>query len=41
VGTHYASDVLGGAVTGILAAVAVRVVYRAGTKLDRIITNLL
>jgi undecaprenyl-diphosphatase len=41
VGTHYASDVLGGAVTGILAAVIVRVVYRAGTKADRIITNLL
>lgn len=41
VGTHYASDVLGGAVTGIVAAVLVRAFYREGTRLDRLITGIL
>lgn len=41
VGTHYASDVLGGAVTGILAAVVVRKVYWEGTRADRFLTNIL
>ncbi len=40
VGTHYASDVLGGAVTGIIAAALVRLVYRRDTRADRWITNL-
>lgn len=41
VGTHYASDVLGGAATGILAAAAVRLIYWEGTRLDRIVTGIL
>jgi len=41
VGTHYASDVVGGALTGILAALVVRVIYWEDTRLDRFITSLL
>ena len=41
VGTHYASDVLGGAVTGIIAAALVRLVYREGTRADRFLTSIL
>jgi len=41
VGTHYASDVLGGAATGIAAALAVRVAYREGTRIDNLITRIL
>jgi undecaprenyl-diphosphatase len=41
VGTHYASDVLGGAVTGIIAAIFVRLVYREGTRADRFVTGIL
>lgn len=41
IGTHYASDVLGGAVTGIIAALIVRAVYREGTRADRLITGIL
>lgn len=41
IGTHYASDVLGGALTGIVAALVVRSLYREGTKADRLITNIL
>ena len=41
VGTHYASDVLGGAVTGIIAAGAVRAFYWEGTPADRFITGIL
>jgi undecaprenyl-diphosphatase len=41
VGTHYAGDVLGGAVTGIIAAALVRVVYWEGTLADRFITSVL
>ena len=41
IGTHYASDVLGGAVTGIGAAILVRATYREGSKLDRFITSIL
>jgi undecaprenyl-diphosphatase len=37
VGTHYASDVLGGAVTGILAAGLVSATYAEGTRVDRLI----
>jgi membrane-associated phospholipid phosphatase len=38
VGTHYASDVLGGALTGIVAAAMVRMVFWEGTRADRFIT---
>ena len=41
IGTHYASDVLGGALTGIIAAVLVRAFYREGTRADRLITGTL
>lgn len=41
VGTHYVSDVLGGAATGILAASAVRLIYREGTRSDRFVTGIL
>lgn len=41
VGTHYVGDVLGGAATGIAAAVLVRTFYREGTLLDRFVTSIL
>ena len=41
VGTHYLSDVLGGALTGIAAASAVRSTYLEGTRLDRFVTGIL
>lgn len=41
VGTHYASDVLGGALTGIIAASLVHPVYQRGTRIDRLMTNIL
>ena len=41
VGTHYTSDVLGGAITGVAAALAVWALYREGTKLDRLVTRIL
>ncbi len=41
IGTHYVSDVLGGALTGALAAVLVRLVYVKDTRLDRFVTSIL
>jgi undecaprenyl-diphosphatase len=41
VGTHYASDVLGGALTGVIAASLVRPVYRRDTRMDRLMTSIL
>ena len=41
VGTHYVSDVLGGALTGIVAAVLVRRLYWEGTRVDRLVTRIL
>jgi undecaprenyl-diphosphatase len=41
VGTHYLSDVLGGAVIGCLAAGLVRVAYWEGTWADRLVTRIL
>jgi undecaprenyl-diphosphatase len=41
IGTHYVSDVLGGALTGIIAAMVVRALYWEGTRLDRLITRIL
>jgi len=40
IGTHYASDVLGGALTGVVAAFVVRAAYRFDTRADRLITRL-
>lgn len=41
IGTHYVGDVLGGATTGIIAAILVRTLYREGTRLDRFVTSIL
>lgn len=41
IGTHYVGDVLGGAMTGIVAAFIVHAVYREGTRADRLITSIL
>ncbi|MEP6563572.1 MAG: phosphatase PAP2 family protein [Mesorhizobium sp.] len=39
-GTHYVSDILGGAATGVLAAMLVRAAYRKNTRADRLITEI-
>lgn len=41
VGIHYAGDVMAGALTGIVAAILVRRLYRQGTTLDQLITGIL
>ncbi|WP_256752895.1 phosphatase PAP2 family protein [Mesorhizobium sp. Mes31] len=41
IGTHYASDVLGGALIGIIAAIIVRAAYPEGTRIDRWVTGIL
>lgn len=41
VGTHYASDVIGGALTGVAAAIVLHVTYREETRLDRFVTGIL
>lgn len=41
IGTHYVSDVFGGALTGVVAAMLVRALYREGTRADRLITSIL
>lgn len=41
VGTHYLTDILGGAATGILAAIAVRILYRENCRVDRLVTGIL
>ena len=41
IGTHYVTDVLGGAATGIFAAVLVRTAYREESKLDHLVTGIL
>lgn len=41
VGIHYAGDVLGGALTGLAAAVVVWKLYREGTRADRLVTSIL
>lgn len=40
IGTHYVSDVLGGAATGFVAAFVVRALYWEGTRLDRLVTRI-
>ena len=40
IGTHYVSDVVGGALTGILAVGMVWWMYREGTPADRFITDI-
>lgn len=41
VGTHYASDVIGGALTAVLAALLIPSLYGEGTRLDRLVTRIL
>ena len=41
VGTHYVSDVIGGAATGLIAAGIVHGLYREGTRMDRFLTGIL
>src|SRR5260221_781727 len=41
VGTHYLTDVLGGSLTGVVAAMLVWVFYREGSRLDRFSTGIL
>jgi undecaprenyl-diphosphatase len=41
VGTHYISDILGGAATAVASAAVINLAYREDSKLDRWITGLL
>jgi undecaprenyl-diphosphatase len=41
IGTHYVTDVLGGAATGAAAALIVWAAYREGSALDRLVTGIL
>ena len=41
VGTHYVTDVLGGACTGVISAIVVWLLYREGTRFDRLVTSIL
>lgn len=41
IGTHYISDVIGGAGTGIAAAALVAALYPEGTRIDRLITGVM
>lgn len=41
IGTHYVSDVIGGGLTGALAAIVVVASYRPDTKIDRLVTRIL
>lgn len=41
IGTHYVGDVMGGALTGMAAAVLVKGLYKPGTTVDRFITGIL
>lgn len=40
IGTHYASDVFGGAITGIMAAVLVRFAFREDSRLNRTLISI-
>lgn len=41
IGTHYVSDVVGGAATGLFAAGIILGAYRTGSRFDRLVTGLL
>ena len=41
IGTHYVSDVFGGALIGLASAFAVRLAYQPDTKFDRLVTEIL
>ncbi|ESY96578.1 phosphatase PAP2 family protein [Mesorhizobium sp. LNHC229A00] len=41
IGTHYLTDVIGGAITGALGAVVARLIYRENSRLDNLVTKIL
>lgn len=41
IGTHYLTDIVGGAITGVLGAIMVRLAYRENFPLDRLVTRIL
>lgn len=41
IGTHYLTDVIGGAITGVAGALAVRLAYRENSRLDTLVTRIL
>lgn len=41
VGSHYATDVLGGGLVGVIAAILVWRFYREGSRLDLFVTSIL
>ena len=41
VGVHYVSDILGGIASALIAVMIVRVLYREGSRLDRLVTSVL
>lgn len=41
IGTHYVSDIIGGAATAVIAAMLVRAAYRENMALDRFVTGVL
>lgn len=40
IGMHYVGDILGGALTAMLAAILVSMIYREGTRLDAFVTKI-
>ncbi|MBN9075113.1 MAG: phosphatase PAP2 family protein [Rhizobiales bacterium 65-79] len=40
VGTHYVTDVIGGAITGVIGAAVVRFAFREGSRLDKFATGI-
>jgi undecaprenyl-diphosphatase len=41
VGLHYVGDIVGGAVTGIIAALVVSILFKRYTRIDRVLTEIL
>ncbi|ENN85411.1 phosphoesterase PA-phosphatase [Rhizobium freirei PRF 81] len=41
IGTHYISDIMGGALTALFAALLVKALYKPETGVDRFLTNIL
>ncbi|MER8375332.1 phosphatase PAP2 family protein [Mesorhizobium sp. M1406] len=41
IGTHYLTDVIGGAITGVLGAIVVRLAFRENSRLDNLVTKIL
>lgn len=41
IGTHYLTDIVGGAITGVLGAIMVRLAYWENSRLDKLVTRIL